>query len=201
MCLLGIELTTSRRAVHALNCQAISPAWCLAEDRRWCWISLSWSYRCLWAVGPLWAPRVLLTTKPLFWPSYPLFKVIMPGLWGEGQWHTLFLSPALRRQRKVDFWVPGQSGLQSEFQSSQDYTERKTYLKKQTNKTKQSVCVHPVCPEDPSQVAMFNGQHLYPPNLFTTRELNLRGEEDIICNVFIYLRSRSECHTSTQVQK
>jgi hypothetical protein len=39
------------------------------------------------------------------------------------------LIPALGRQRQVDFWVRGQSGLQSEFQDSQSYTE-KPYLKK-----------------------------------------------------------------------
>jgi hypothetical protein len=40
---------------------------------------------------------------------------------------------ALRRQRQADFWVWGQSGLQSEFQGSQGYTE-KPCLEKQTNK-------------------------------------------------------------------
>jgi hypothetical protein len=44
------------------------------------------------------------------------------------------LIPALRRQRQVDFLVQGQSGLQSEFQDSQGYTE-KHCLQKQ-NKTK-----------------------------------------------------------------
>jgi hypothetical protein len=38
------------------------------------------------------------------------------------------LISALGRQRQVDFWVRGQPGLQSEFQDSQDYTE-KTCLK------------------------------------------------------------------------
>jgi hypothetical protein len=33
-------------------------------------------------------------------------------------------NPALGRQRQVDFWVRGQPGLQSEFQDSQDYTEK-----------------------------------------------------------------------------
>jgi hypothetical protein len=31
---------------------------------------------------------------------------------------------ALGRQRQADFWVPGQPGLQSEFQDSQSYTEK-----------------------------------------------------------------------------
>jgi hypothetical protein len=47
------------------------------------------------------------------------------------------LIPALGRQRQADFWVQGQSGLQSEFQDSQGYTE-KPCLEKQnkTNKKK-----------------------------------------------------------------
>jgi hypothetical protein len=32
-------------------------------------------------------------------------------------------------QRQADFWVPGQPGLQSEFQDSQGYTEE-PYFKK-----------------------------------------------------------------------
>jgi hypothetical protein len=40
--------------------------------------------------------------------------------------------PALGRQRQADFWVRGQPGLQSEFQDSQNYTE-KPCLEKQTN--------------------------------------------------------------------
>jgi hypothetical protein len=49
---------------------------------------------------------------------------------------THLLSKALRRQRRADFWVLGQPGLQSELQDIQGYTE-KPCLKKQTNKTKQ----------------------------------------------------------------
>jgi hypothetical protein len=44
------------------------------------------------------------------------------------------LNPALGRQRQADFWVRDQPGLQSEFQDSQDYTD-KPCLK---NKTKQN---------------------------------------------------------------
>jgi hypothetical protein len=42
------------------------------------------------------------------------------------------LIPALGRQGQADFWVRGQSGLQSEFQVSQGYTE-KPCLKNQKN--------------------------------------------------------------------
>jgi hypothetical protein len=42
----------------------------------------------------------------------------------------------LRRQRQADFWVPGQPGLQSEFQDSQGYTKKPCLKKK--NKTKQN---------------------------------------------------------------
>jgi hypothetical protein len=34
------------------------------------------------------------------------------------------LIPAIGRQKQADFWVRGQPGLQSEFQDSQDYTEK-----------------------------------------------------------------------------
>jgi hypothetical protein len=40
------------------------------------------------------------------------------------QWWRMPLIPALGRQRQVDFWVQGQPGLQSEFQDSQDCTEK-----------------------------------------------------------------------------
>jgi hypothetical protein len=40
------------------------------------------------------------------------------------QWRRTPLIPALRRQRQADFWVRGQSGLQSEFQDSQGDTEK-----------------------------------------------------------------------------
>ena len=41
-----------------------------------------------------------------------------------GQWWFMPLIPAPGRQRQVNFWVPGQSGLQSEFQDSPGYTEK-----------------------------------------------------------------------------
>ena len=47
------------------------------------------------------------------------------------------LIPALGRQKKADFWVPGQPGLQSEFQDNQEYTE-KPCLEKQKQKQKQN---------------------------------------------------------------
>ena len=43
------------------------------------------------------------------------------------------LIPALGRQRKADFWIQGQPGLQSEVQDSQGYT-KKPCLEKQNNK-------------------------------------------------------------------
>jgi hypothetical protein len=46
------------------------------------------------------------------------------------------LIPALGRQRQVDFWVRGQSGLQSEFQDSQGYTDKPCLKKKQKTKNK-----------------------------------------------------------------
>jgi hypothetical protein len=47
------------------------------------------------------------------------------------------LIPALGRQRQADFWVRGQPGLQSEFQDSQGYTEKKPCLEKPREKKKE----------------------------------------------------------------
>jgi hypothetical protein len=61
-----------------------------------------------------------------------------------GRWWRTPLIPALGSQRQVDFGVRGQPGLQSEFQDSQNYTEKPCLEKqqqqkknnKQTNKNK-----------------------------------------------------------------
>jgi hypothetical protein len=55
--------------------------------------------------------------------------VLLSWVW----WRTPLI-PALQRQRQADFWVPGQPGLQSEFQDSQGYTEKPKQTNKQTNK-------------------------------------------------------------------
>jgi hypothetical protein len=47
-------------------------------------------------------------------------------------------SPALGRQRQVDFWVRSQPGLQSEFQDIQGYTEKACLENEKQNKTKQT---------------------------------------------------------------
>jgi hypothetical protein len=56
-------------------------------------------------------------------------------------WWRTPLIPSLRRQRQADFWVRGQPGLQSEFQDSQDYTEKPCLEKQKQNKTKQNIFV------------------------------------------------------------
>jgi hypothetical protein len=48
-------------------------------------------------------------------------------------WWRTPLIPALGRQRQADFWVPGQPGLQSEFQDSQSYTEKPCLEKPKEN--------------------------------------------------------------------
>jgi rRNA processing protein Gar1 len=48
----------------------------------------------------------------------------------------MLLIPALGRQRQVYFWVRGQHGLQSEFQDSQDYTEKPCFEKPKKKKKK-----------------------------------------------------------------
>jgi hypothetical protein len=50
-------------------------------------------------------------------------------------WHSPLI-PTLGRQRQADFWVRGQSSLQSEFQDSQRYIE-KLCLKTQTSQQQQ----------------------------------------------------------------
>jgi hypothetical protein len=47
------------------------------------------------------------------------------------------LIPALGRQRQADFWVPGQPGLQSEFQASQGNTEKPCLEKQRRKKEKE----------------------------------------------------------------
>jgi hypothetical protein len=66
----------------------------------------------------------------------PLGKVTHQNNSWAGQWWHIPLIPTLRRQRQVYFWIQGQSGLQSEFQDSQGYTE-KPCLKKQKQKQQQ----------------------------------------------------------------
>jgi hypothetical protein len=51
--------------------------------------------------------------------------------WSRAWWRTPLIQ---QRQREVDFKVRGQPGLQSEFQDSQGYTEKRCL----ENKTKQN---------------------------------------------------------------
>jgi hypothetical protein len=60
-----------------------------------------------------------------------------------GPWWHMPIIPALGRQRQVDFWVRGQPGLQSEFQDSQDYTEKPCLGKKRQNKTTTAITKRP----------------------------------------------------------
>jgi hypothetical protein len=55
---------------------------------------------------------------------------------GSWAWWCTPLIPALGRQRQADFWVQSQPGLQSEFQDSQDYTERPCLKKPKKKKKK-----------------------------------------------------------------
>jgi hypothetical protein len=65
-------------------------------------------------------------------------------------WRTPLIS-ALGRQRKTDFWIGGQPGLQSEFQDSQGYTEKlclekiKKKKKKKKKKKRKPGAVGNIC--------------------------------------------------------
>jgi hypothetical protein len=65
---------------------------------------------------------------------FVIIKVSKLCLFWRDRWHTPLI-PELGKQRQVDFWIQGQSGLQSEFQDSQRYTE-KPCLKTKQNKNK-----------------------------------------------------------------
>jgi hypothetical protein len=73
-----------------------------------------------------------LPLLPLSQKTHCRNDILKSVTWARQWWRTP-LTPALGRQRQVDFWVRGQPGLQSEFQDSQGYTE-KPCLEKQTNK-------------------------------------------------------------------
>jgi hypothetical protein len=79
--------------------------------------------------------KVLAANQSLIPRTHTEVENQLLKLSSAGQWWSTPLVPALGRQRQVDFWVRGQPGLQSEFQDSQDYTE-KPCLEKQTNKQK-----------------------------------------------------------------
>jgi hypothetical protein len=53
-----------------------------------------------------------------------------------GHWWCTPLIPVLRRQRQVDFWVPGQPSLQSELQDSQGLHRETLSQKTKTKKKK-----------------------------------------------------------------
>jgi hypothetical protein len=52
------------------------------------------------------------------------------------QWWCMPLILALGRQRQVDFWIPDQPGLQSEFQENQGYIEKPCLRKPKKKKKK-----------------------------------------------------------------
>jgi hypothetical protein len=59
-------------------------------------------------------------------------RTFTAGQW----WWCMPLIPAPGRQRQADFRVRGQSGLQSEFQDNQDYSEKPCLKKKKKPKNK-----------------------------------------------------------------
>ena len=69
--------------------------------------------------------------------------------WPLGSWAVVVhipLTPALESQRQVDLHVRGQSGLQKEFQDSQDYMEKPCLeANKQTDKTTHFLSPSPAC--------------------------------------------------------
>jgi hypothetical protein len=57
------------------------------------------------------------------WPS--CLRLFLPGVVVHA------FNPSTREAEAGDFWVPGQPGLQSEFQDSQGYTEKPCLEKKE----------------------------------------------------------------------
>ena len=81
-----------------------------------------------------WLSRCRICTRPWV-QSLALFKnYVYLGMMAHA------FNPSTWRQRQVDLCVQRQTGLQSEFQDSQDYKE-KPCLNKQTNKVCAHVCV------------------------------------------------------------
>jgi hypothetical protein len=66
-------------------------------------------------------------------------------------WWRKPLIPALGRQRQANFWVRGQPGLQSEFQDSQDYTEKPCLEKQTKTKTNQNKQTNKKPPQQPKK--------------------------------------------------
>ena len=70
------------------------------------------------------------------------------------------LIPALGRQWQADFWVQGQPGLQSEFQDSQDYTEKPCLEKPKGEK----MCVYVYVDATPQSCPGIHIQAMYFPD-------------------------------------
>ena len=74
---------------------------------------------------------------------FVIIKVSKLCLFWRDRWHTPLI-PELGKQRQVDFWIQGQSGLQSEFQDSQRYTEKPCLEKKKSPRPVMPSCL-PIC--------------------------------------------------------
>jgi hypothetical protein len=93
---------------------------------------VSWRGSFVRAQG-VWAWRMGVRAASNGWCPHPYFSsdFLQLRLW----WRTPLI-PALGRQRQVDFWVRGQTDLQSEFQDSQGYTEKPCLEKPKPKKKK-----------------------------------------------------------------
>ena len=68
-------------------------------------------------------PTIQMRTSHIwYWVVYSSWREHCQ-LWWENFIKTMYI-PALGKQKQADFWVRGQSGLQSELQDSQGYTEK-----------------------------------------------------------------------------
>ena len=134
MWLLGIKLRTSERAVSAVLLTAepsLQPSPFLLKNAI-CFIFLESGSH--YIVLPETLYRQICLLSIVIYKGNKRRRLNKNNIESRAWWGTP-LVPALGRQRQADFWVPGQPGLQSEFQDSQGYTE-KPCLEKQ-KKTKQ----------------------------------------------------------------
>ena len=124
MAILDPDMQPSRAALP----QLLQSAMLLFLSGVVSWFSFSWTGRCLLLPPRSLAWGILKVQPQKHQKTKTKTKKTLARQW----WRTPLI-PALGRQRQMDFWVPGQPGLQSEFQDIQDYTEKPCFENNQNN--------------------------------------------------------------------